>query len=273
MFRNFIVAFVLLLPFALFGASGQATVKVESAAVYSQRSASSKVVRSLKKGDAVIVELALAGDDGEWCSVREPDQKISLGYMRCETLAREPRPQPVVVAPAPAAPRATQQAAAPGGGTSRAPSDWGARRGEDYMASLRYWTGWPPPTGGPLRSNNNMFDFTAEQQAQVEDLANRMGVTGCRQQIETTFRKYARELTRPSLHPTPGEKQRVEQMTKEINRFAYPCEVKRLDLLERLPDLMTPEQKKENAKTLASFQADLAKDRKVLSRMMYRGIY
>ena len=104
-FARVLIFSLLCWPLAVSGA----TVKVESAPVYSERRASAEVVRSLQKGDTVVVELSLAGEDGEWCSVREPDQKTTLGYMRCENLEREPRRQPVIIAAEPAAPRDTPQ--------------------------------------------------------------------------------------------------------------------------------------------------------------------
>lgn len=101
-----------------------------------------------------------------------------------------------------------------------------------------------------------------------------MGVTGCRQQIEAFYRGFAGELASPPLRPTPAEKQRMEQMKREFNRFGYPCMVKMQDVLEQLPNLMTPKQRQDNAKLLASFKEDLAGSRKVLrSPNTYRGIY
>ena len=256
-------------PLALSGA-GNATVKLDSAAVYTRRSASSEVVKSLEKGDTVVVGMALSGEDGEWCSVREPDQKTSLGYMRCEHLEREQRPQPVIIAPEPAAPPAAPQTPAALTPVRPTPRDPATKAGEDYMRSVQLWTGWP----GPPSRAGNLFNLTAEQQVQVENLAYRMGVTGCRQRIEAFHRTYAHELFRPSLNPTPAEKQRLEQMKEEINRFAYPCMMKMQELMERLPSLMTPEQQQANAQPLVSFKKDLASSRKVLtSPDMYRGIY
>ena len=257
-------------PLALSGAGGRATVKVESAPVYSQRNASAEVVKSLQKGDPVDVGMTLSGEDGEWCSVKEPDQKTSLGYMRCEHLAREQRTQPVIIAPEPAAPPATPRPPAVAGPAQPTRRYGPMDGGENYIRLVRTWAGWPPP----LSRADNLFDFTAEQQAQVEALANQTGVTGCRQQVDAFYRRYAHELAAPSLRPTPAEKQAVEKMGQAFNRFGYPCMMKMQELMEQLPALMTPDQQRAKAVLLAPYKKDLADMRKVLTRPnRYPGIY
>jgi hypothetical protein len=74
-------------------ATPQATVKSESLPVYSRMNATSDVVKTLKKGDAVVIEMSILGESNiEWCSIQEPTQKTSLGFVRCEFLARPPAP-------------------------------------------------------------------------------------------------------------------------------------------------------------------------------------
>jgi len=60
-------------------ATPQATVKSESLPVYSRMNATSDVVKTLKKGDAVVIEMSVPGESNtEWCSIQEPTQKASL---------------------------------------------------------------------------------------------------------------------------------------------------------------------------------------------------
>lgn len=64
-------------------------VKVESAAVHSEMSEQSSVVRSLKKDDVVIINLEIESSGGIWCHVAEEIGAPSLGYIRGVYLLRE----------------------------------------------------------------------------------------------------------------------------------------------------------------------------------------
>jgi hypothetical protein len=275
-FHTTLVLALLLLPLAAWGASDGATVKAENAPVYGERSVSAAVVKTLQKGDTVEVGVAFAGADGEWCTVRDAGRKATLGYVRCEQLEREQRPQPVIIAPEPDAPPPSPEAPqtpAAGSRSMPGPPDPAATPGH-FLHELWLWTGWPGRGGRSRRVFNNLFGFTAQQQAQVEGLASQMGVTGCSQQVEAFNRNYRRELTHPSLNPTPLEKQRVEEMRRDFNRFAYPCMMKMQELMEQLPRLMTPEQQQTNDMMLNQYKKDLAARRRVLtSPETFPGIY
>jgi uncharacterized protein YgiM (DUF1202 family) len=70
----------------------QATVIGESVAVHSQVSRASQVLKSLKRGETVKVELSVAGSDGEWCLVRESGKSGTSGYVLCQQIEEEPQP-------------------------------------------------------------------------------------------------------------------------------------------------------------------------------------
>ena len=232
--------------------TGQATVKSDSAPVYSQASSRTKVIKTFKKGDRVTISFEVFNAEGAWCGIAgEPGQKTNLGYMPCEHLEREPEPQPVVIATKPASSRETLQNPAPASRAQPAPGDSASLRGENYMRQLSFWTGWPQRS---LRfaTSPNEFNFTTEQQTQVEDLANRMGVTACRQRIEAHYRRLALDFKR--------------ELKNEFERdIFYPCDKTMLELLERVPALMTPQQRSVKHVLLEDFEKDLAKWRRALT--------
>ena len=67
----------------------RATVECDSLVVYSQMSTRSGVIRRLKKGDVVTIDLEFIGAGGAWCSVAEPGKRVRLGYVQSECLERE----------------------------------------------------------------------------------------------------------------------------------------------------------------------------------------
>ncbi len=74
-----------------------AIVKADGLAVYSDTRPSGAVVKSLKKGDEVVLGFELRSSTGRWCSVGLPGQASKLGYVPCEGLQRVE--QPVVEQP------------------------------------------------------------------------------------------------------------------------------------------------------------------------------
>jgi tetratricopeptide (TPR) repeat protein len=65
-------------------------VKTKSVAAYSQMDESSTVVRTLKKGQPVILGIEVAGSTGNWCGIRLPGQNADLGYVDCNALEIKP---------------------------------------------------------------------------------------------------------------------------------------------------------------------------------------
>jgi tetratricopeptide (TPR) repeat protein len=73
------------------GAVANSTVKVDALSVYSEPSASSNVVRAVKKGDTLFVNLELKTGAERWCSVRLPGERTRIGYVQCDGLERSDR--------------------------------------------------------------------------------------------------------------------------------------------------------------------------------------
>jgi len=69
------------------GTAPNAVVKVDSLAVYPEMSKAGPVVRSLKKGEEVVLEFELQTTE-RWCRIRRPLETSRLGYVRCEGLER-----------------------------------------------------------------------------------------------------------------------------------------------------------------------------------------
>jgi hypothetical protein len=91
-------------------ASGQAKVKSDSLAVYSEMSTTSQVVKSLGKGDVVNVDLEVDVSGMAWCRVKEVGDVASLGYTFCQNLEREQPRHPLSEIAKPAiVDRASQQ--------------------------------------------------------------------------------------------------------------------------------------------------------------------
>jgi hypothetical protein len=66
--------------------AGQAAVACDEAVVYARMSTDSQKLKSLKKKAVVTVVLEVVGADGTWAVVREPGQRMSLGYVQGECL-------------------------------------------------------------------------------------------------------------------------------------------------------------------------------------------
>ena len=68
---------------------GRASVIADSATLFSRMSANSKMVKTLRAGDVVTVEIELDGTDGTWCGIIEQGQSEISGYMQCKYLEQE----------------------------------------------------------------------------------------------------------------------------------------------------------------------------------------
>ncbi len=67
---------------------GRATVKSEALTVYSEMSRSSSAVKSLRKGDALVVAFEIQMGADHWCKVREAGSSEWLGFVACQQLDR-----------------------------------------------------------------------------------------------------------------------------------------------------------------------------------------
>jgi hypothetical protein len=76
-------------------AAWQATVKIDSAALYAGVSASSRVVTLLRRGDTVVISLEITSVDGKWYAVTTAGQSATSGYISGNALYVQ---EPVAVA-------------------------------------------------------------------------------------------------------------------------------------------------------------------------------
>jgi thiol-disulfide isomerase/thioredoxin len=67
---------------------GRATVKGEALSVYSEMSRSSRVVKSLKRGDALVVAFEIQAGTDDWCKIREARSIQWLGFVACQQIDR-----------------------------------------------------------------------------------------------------------------------------------------------------------------------------------------
>jgi|GEM_PF-2498877 len=67
----------------------RASIKSDSVAVYSGMFDSGKILKFLKKGDKVTVEIEIEGAEGTWCGIIEQGHTEITGYVECKYLERE----------------------------------------------------------------------------------------------------------------------------------------------------------------------------------------
>ena len=67
------------------------TVKIDSLEVHSEMSESSRVLKSLKKGDMVKVAFEMDGSGGTWCGIIEEGRSDVTDYVLCSDLDHEVR--------------------------------------------------------------------------------------------------------------------------------------------------------------------------------------
>jgi hypothetical protein len=70
-------------------AAGRAVVNESSVSVYARMHTGSDVVKSLGKGDPVMVDFSISTPDGSWCSIVEPGKQELSGYVLCRFLDRD----------------------------------------------------------------------------------------------------------------------------------------------------------------------------------------
>ena len=68
---------------------GSAVVKSDELTVYSKMSAASKVVKTINKGETVVVRLELMGSGGSWCGITQGEEQKIIGFVTCEHLERD----------------------------------------------------------------------------------------------------------------------------------------------------------------------------------------
>jgi hypothetical protein len=226
------------LAIALGAETPQAIVKSESVQVHSKMDETSDVVMTLKKGDAVVIEISFLGKGNvEWCSIRETTRKQGLGYVRCEFLVRSAASK----AAAGRVQAVPVQSAVPGAGQQPASHGYWEPAHKDTLGEFRYLT-----YARILATN---FGFSQGQKDQSLKIADRIGLLAC---IEDTG-SYARQgLTPPDLFLTP----RSHRTTQ--------CDWTFQSFIEQVFALVTPEQQASNQATYARFREEIASHRRAL---------
>jgi hypothetical protein len=212
------------------GPDGRAVVKNDSAPVYSKMSTASEVVRTLKRGDAVVVEMSISGGDGEWCRIREESRTTSLGYIRCGLLEREQPTKPVTVIPQ------SPQRAAPA-----VPSTEGGD--ESIVESTYMRNAW---------NFASVLEFSEDQRERLPELAERTGVNRCIQEMEAAYRRHGLPTTKAAADQlTEDDRKRLQPneiaMAREVMPSHRRCNLSELNLSEQVLDLATPEQRERYA--------------------------
>jgi len=230
------------------GRAGRAIVNKGSSLVYSEMSTERKVVKTLKRGDAVVIDMSISGADGEWCRIREENQKISLGWVRCKLLDREQETKlsgvisqtPEVAAPAL---RST------GGGDERLAES-------NYMRNA-----W---------NIANLLEFNADQWERLPELAERTGVSRCIAEMEAAYVRYGLPTTKPEVDKVPMDDLKKfvppAAMTRELMPSRRRCDLSELNLSEQVLDLATPEQREKYAVQVKAFRNILATKRATIMR-------
>ena len=65
---------------------GLAKVKAEILQIRSENSPTSDIVKVLKKGDVVWIQMEIIGSGGQWCLIAEETKKTILGFVPCGDL-------------------------------------------------------------------------------------------------------------------------------------------------------------------------------------------
>ena len=68
---------------------GSAVVKSDELTVYSKMSAASKVVKTINRGETVVVRLELMSSGGSWCGITQGEDWEIIGFVTCENLERD----------------------------------------------------------------------------------------------------------------------------------------------------------------------------------------
>lgn len=222
---------------AMAGSVGRAVVKNDSSSVYSKMSTASEVVRTLKRGDVVVVEMSISGSDGEWCRIREEGRTTSLGYIRCGLLDREQPTKPAIAVPQ------SPQWAAP-----TVPSTQG---GDVSLVKSTYMrNAW---------NFANLLEFSVDQRERLPELAERTGVSRCIQEMEAAYRRHGLPMTQPEVdNLTEDDLKRIQPnqiaMARELMPSHRRCNLSELNLSEQVLDLATPEQRERYAFQIKKFR-------------------
>ena len=231
-------------------ASGRATVKSDLLAVYAGMSTTSKLVKSLKKGDVLKVDFEVVASSVAWCSVKEAEEVASLGYALCQYLEREQPPHPFGGIAKPATAGAIGRASQP----SAQPPQGGDERIVESTYMRHAW------------NFASLLKFSEDQQAQLPQLAERTGVARCIQEMEAAYRRHGVPTTKSEVDKLTTEdlkrlQPKQDAMARELMPSMRPCFLSMLTLSELVLDLATTEQRTDYAFQIKAFRDILKKKR------------
>lgn len=66
-----------------------ARIKTDKVTVHYKMSQKSPAIKTLERGDSVVIELRIHDEDGEWCGIREDGRTDMSGFVLCEYLEEE----------------------------------------------------------------------------------------------------------------------------------------------------------------------------------------
>lgn len=155
------------------------TVKSESLTVYSGMSFTSAIVKSLKRGDRVSVELDLTSGSEHWCQVREAGEIKPAGFVPCEDLDRPPAPPPRWRTELPVAPGAGPEQKDDSQEKSRPARTISTREFHRLLLNQFNPEFW-----------QDRLDFTPSQREDARSLAASTGTEYCVGKIAKVFRVY-----------------------------------------------------------------------------------
>jgi hypothetical protein len=194
-----------------------ARVIAEELSVYEQASSSSRIIRTLKKGELVFVEIRLTASDGEWCGLRPETDREPQGWVLCSQIQEPPRPMPPTrfIPSEPEKPPPVANTPPRPAGPSTAPEAW--------IDALR---------------------FSEEQRARAKAWLDTSGVSGCRVALAARYRSMGIYDAESLLRHMPRTlSDRVQAAA--IDRLMDSCIPRYEAFWKGFDRLMTAEQRKE----------------------------
>lgn len=217
--RRAIFTVLVLSGFTQLLAQQQAKVIREPAAVYARMSTASKVLTSLRQGDAVSVAFAVSGSGMQWCKVSLLGGQQS-GYMLCNQLERRPLP------PTPYPGGVEVLTGSPSTAVSDNTASALPAEATDGLANHAYNVGfW-----------SRQLRFTSAQRQHLAALAAETGWANCRQ--DSAYWLRSQQIYRP------GDLNTATPQTKlQAVRRIQACVAPFSQFWERMPEVMTAAQR------------------------------
>lgn len=209
-------------------ATAQVKVKSDTLEVRESRDKTSAVVKTLKQGEEVLIDMSMTGEDGQqWCTIRETTKKDRLGYVPCQFLDRPTR---TAVSPPRSAPPAQPVSQALPGPKRQSPQTLGETR----------WLGYADLIA-------KTFQFNDQQNEQIVQLARQNGMPSC--------------VYKTDSYPGPGLPPEMLS-TSPITTCHWYAQT----FYEQVFALITPEQKAARKASYETFTREVAGNRRVIEQ-------